>query len=106
MHQKDVAARVDATTSTVTNWEKGRTNPRLCFLPRVFQFLGYEILPDSGSTIGEKIKTYRRKKGLSIKKLARILSVDPTTLARWERGECKPIPTLRNQLNMLISSTA
>ncbi|MBI1805486.1 MAG: helix-turn-helix transcriptional regulator [Ignavibacteria bacterium] len=27
LHQKDVAARVNATTSSVTNWEKNRTSP-------------------------------------------------------------------------------
>ncbi|MBI1805492.1 MAG: helix-turn-helix transcriptional regulator [Ignavibacteria bacterium] len=41
IHQKDVAALVNATTSTVTNWEKGRSSPRLYLLPKVFEFLGY-----------------------------------------------------------------
>jgi transcriptional regulator with XRE-family HTH domain len=41
MHQKNVAALVNATTSTVTNWEKGRTYPNLKFIPRVHEFLGY-----------------------------------------------------------------
>jgi transcriptional regulator with XRE-family HTH domain len=63
MHQKDVAAIVNATTSTVTNWEKGRTNPRLSYLPKVFDFLGYNYTPNSGSTLGDKIKEYRRRKG-------------------------------------------
>ena len=96
MHQKDVGAIVNATTSTVTNWEKGRTNPRLYLLPKIFEFLGYDPFPLSTAAAGEKIREYRRKNGLSIKKLAKILHVDPTTLARWEKGKGKPNRKLLN----------
>jgi transcriptional regulator with XRE-family HTH domain len=102
MHQKDVAAIVNATTSTVTNWEKGRTNPRLSYLPKVFDFLGYNYTPNSGSTLGDKIKEYRRRKGLSIRKLARILDIDPTTLARWERSKSEPKGKLKERVNSFL----
>jgi hypothetical protein len=42
-----------------------------------FSFLGYDPFPLSATTAGEKIKSYRRKSGLSIKKLARIIGIDP-----------------------------
>jgi transcriptional regulator with XRE-family HTH domain len=41
LHPQNVAALVNATTSTVNNWEKGRTYPKLKFIPRVHEFLGY-----------------------------------------------------------------
>jgi transcriptional regulator with XRE-family HTH domain len=38
----------------------------------------------------ERIKAYRKIRGLSRKKLARILGVDEGTLWRWETGQCRP----------------
>src|SRR5260221_9483126 len=40
LHQKEVAVIVNATTSTVTNWEKNRTSPRLYLLHKIIKFLG------------------------------------------------------------------
>ena len=102
MHQKDVAGIVNATTSTVTNWEKGRTNPRLFLLPKIFEFLGYDLLPESGPAFGDKIKLYRRKHGLSIKKLACTLGIDPQTVGRWEEGMSKPKGEIRQRLEHLF----
>ena len=101
MHQKDVAEVVTATTSTVTNWEKNRTNSRLYLLPKIIQYLGYDPFPAIVATFGEKINQYRRKQGLSIKKFAKILSIDPTTLARWEGGERQPSKKHRKRLDIL-----
>ncbi len=90
LHQKDVAARFNATTSTVTNWERNRSSPRLYLLPKVFEFLGRDPFPEEASTWGESVKMYRRMRGLSIKKLAKEWGIDPTTLARWEKGDSLP----------------
>ena len=84
MHQKDVAVRVNATTSTVTNWEKGRTNPRIYLLPKVFKFLGYNPLDGNQVTLGERIKRYRVQNGLSLRRLGEKLGVDPAALAKLE----------------------
>ena len=53
MHPKDVAALVNATTSTVTNWEKGRSNPRLYLVPWVSTFLGYNPFPLPTDGVGK-----------------------------------------------------
>ena len=90
MHQKDVAALVNATTSTVTNWEKSRTSPRLYLMPKVIEFLGHNPLQSNATTLGERIKQYRIQKGLSLRRLAEELGVDPGTLTRWEREEVEP----------------
>ena len=89
LHQKDVARIVNATISSVTNWERNRTSPRLFLIPKIIKFLGYDPLQGDATNIGEKIKRYRIQKGLSLRKLAKELGIDPTTLARWERGESK-----------------
>ena len=54
--QRDVAALVNATTPTVTNWEKNRTDPRLYLLPEIIRFLGDDPVKGNASTLGEKIK--------------------------------------------------
>src|SRR5882762_6941678 len=69
MHQKDVAALVNATTSTVTNWEKNQTSPRLYLLPKIIKFLGYDPLQRNATSLGQRIKQYRIQKGLSLRKL-------------------------------------
>ena len=102
MHQKDVAHIVNVTTSTVTNWEKNRTSPRLYLLPKVFRFFGYDPVPPIATTTGEKIREYRRNNGLSIKKLAKELGVDPTTLARWEKGDNEPGGRLKKELDLFL----
>src|SRR5271169_2043631 len=85
MHQKDVAALVNATTSTVTNWEKNQNSPRLYLLPKIIKFLGYDPLRSNATTLGEKIKQYRIQKGLNLRRLAKDWGIDPGTLARLYR---------------------
>lgn len=41
-------------------------------------------------TIGERIKQQRESKGLSQRALAKLLSVEPNTLWRWEKGQRNP----------------
>ncbi len=40
--QRDVAARIGSDTSSVTNWEKGHTEPENRFLPAILELLGYD----------------------------------------------------------------
>ena len=83
--QREVAERIGADESTVTNWELSRTKPALWFLPAIVRFLGYTPWTADGS-IGERLLAYRRERGLSQSALARLLGVDSGTLSRWERG--------------------
>jgi transcriptional regulator with XRE-family HTH domain len=89
--QKDVAAILGVDTMTVNNWERNRCRPRLYLIPKIGQFLGYNpFRTNQNSSIGESIKAYRLKNGLSQKKLAKLLRIDPTTAARWEKGKANP----------------
>jgi transcriptional regulator with XRE-family HTH domain len=84
--QKDVAKVLCVDTMTVNNWERNRCLPRLYLFPKIVQFLGYDPFPtEAKHTIGEAIRVYRLMRGLSQKRLAKILCIDPTTLARWEK---------------------
>ena len=103
MHQKDVAALVNTTTSTVTNWEKNRTTPRLYLLPKIYNFLGYNPLQGDATSLGERIKQYRNQEGVSLTKLAKELGVDPGSLAKWEKGESMPKGDSKRRLAIFLS---
>ena len=103
--QKEVAVILGVDTTTINNWERNRCKPRLYLLPKIVQFLGYNPCPVAENpSIPEAIKAYRLMHGLSQKKLAKVLRIDPTTLARWEKGTSKPGAALRKRLAELLGS--
>lgn len=40
--QKDVAADLGTDTATVVNWELGKTQPALAFVPGIIRWVGYD----------------------------------------------------------------
>jgi transcriptional regulator with XRE-family HTH domain len=40
--QKDVAREIGCSAASLLNWEKGRAEPELRFLPAILRFLGYD----------------------------------------------------------------
>ena len=90
LFQTDVAKLLKVDEMTIVNWEKGHSKPRLRLLPRVYEFLGYVPESDSPRSFGEKLIQYRRLRGLSQKKMASMLKIDTSTLARWEQGRGMP----------------
>jgi transcriptional regulator with XRE-family HTH domain len=85
LHQRQVAAKLRVDTSTVLNWEKGKGKPAVSAWPAILGFLGYDPrLPPT--TLPERLKATRKGLGWSIKKAARALHVDPSTVGDWERG--------------------
>jgi DNA-binding transcriptional regulator YiaG len=73
-------------------------------IPTIIKFLGYDpVSADAESlSFGQQIVRARQRLELSQKGLARQLGVDPTTLARWERGEREPATEYRSLLNELL----
>lgn len=90
----EVAGILGVSTDTVTCWELNRNAPQVHHMPRIIAFLGY--LPEEETSddlsLGTRVRTYRIAKGLTQKKLARELGLDPTTLSQIERD-------LRKRLN-------
>ena len=91
------------TESAVTNWEKNRVAPYFIFLPKIVAFLGYtpapfDTIPDN---IVERMKLYRLTHGLCQEKFAKLVGVDETTIASWERGGHKPSEKLTKKLSFL-----
>jgi helix-turn-helix protein len=50
---------------------------------------GHHPLPEAGG-LGQQPVRRRTSVGLTQKEAAKLLGVDPSTLARWERGEREP----------------
>jgi transcriptional regulator with XRE-family HTH domain len=48
--QRDVALRLGVSKSAVMNWERGRTEPMIRFLPAIIRFLGYDPRPLPSAT--------------------------------------------------------
>jgi len=85
LSQLDVASIIGVTTDTITYWENGRSMPQISFKPAITRFLGYDPYSVDTSTLGGKVKQYRYMRGLSQKKLAKLLNVDPSMLNRGKK---------------------
>jgi DNA-binding XRE family transcriptional regulator len=86
------------------NWEKGRAEPELRFLPAILVFLGYDPRPEP-ATFGGRLRAAREAAGLSEEALARKLGLDPGTVAAWERDEVsRPYPRIRAVLERWLAS--
>ena len=101
--QKEAARRMGADQFTVINWEKGRTEPAVRFVPAVVQFLGYDPFP-RGETLPDRLRAARRARGLSNGVMARELRVDPSTLLNWERGRHHPSARFRPRILRVVGT--
>lgn len=81
LEQKDVAKMIQVTTSCIWNWENHWTRPMVRYYPAIIDFLGY--CPwEHPKNWGGRLNLYRVYQGLSFKKFAQIIGVDPGALAR------------------------
>ncbi len=99
--QREVGDRLGADTKTINNWEMGRAEPQLRFIPCILAFLGYDPRP-AAATFGERLRRERTARGLSIRSLAKLLGVNETTVWKWEEGRHRPISRLRRRLDELL----
>ena len=103
LFQKNVAVRLGVDNSTILNWEHGKTQPPVRFLPRIIRFLGYDPYPAPRS-LGENLVAKRRQLGLSRKRMAARLGVDEGTMKRWERGMARPTGKRIETVNEFLAS--
>ena len=71
-------------------------------MPAVIEFLGYNPLPEAEG-IGGRLVRCRTSLGMSHKETSKRLRVDPSTLARWERGEREPVRALRRRVEEFLT---
>jgi len=97
--QKEVAKELGVSKSTITSWERKRAAPALWQIPRIIVFLRNSPLPQA--SIAEQLVMLRKHLGISQKRLAWTLGIDPGTLARWEAGSNTPNPAVMAYLEKL-----
>ncbi len=83
--QKDVALILGCDQDSVIGWEKGRTTPQIGFTGKIIAFIGYNPMPKAAS-LAERLKEFRKIHSMRQNELALELGMDPSTLARYERG--------------------
>lgn len=98
--QKEVAERIGVDKTTIQFWENIRVKPSLRFLPRIIEFLGNNPLETTPASLGEEIAAFRKHHGLSQRKLAYFVGIDPATIGAWEKGENRP---MKRNLEKLVS---
>lgn len=86
---KEVADRLGCHRATVTNWERGRTQPTVAHWPRILRFLGYDPRPQEDG-IGDRLRRHRQGRGWSQTDVAKVLGVSESVVWRWESGQRKP----------------
>ncbi len=101
--QNDVAKQIGVKEESVYNWENNRSKPKVYLLPKIIKFLGYVPFKHTNLTFGDKIKSFRREYGLSQRKLAKLWSVDQTTIRDWENGKHFPNKNMRGRITREIS---
>ena len=84
--KKDADRRIGVGRQALINWESGRSEPEIRFIPGIIAFLGYDPR-QKPRTLGERLMAFRVTKGWARPRLAKELRVDPSTLARWEAGK-------------------
>src|ERR1035437_4288052 len=89
LHQEQVANQIGVHEMTITSWESNATVPEVRFMPAITQFLGYNPLP-APSSLPERLAIARKALGLSQRKMANRIGVDPATLMGWEAGRHRP----------------
>jgi transcriptional regulator with XRE-family HTH domain len=87
--QGQVADQIGVHEQTITGWERNTTSPEIRYIPAILKFLGYNPLPQHGS-LSERMANGRKMHGLSQRKMAEMLCVDPATLQSWEAGMHRP----------------
>lgn len=87
--------------TTIINWEKGRTAPQI----KVVEFLGYNPFSES-TNLAERLVNCRKARGMRQKDFARQLGIDPSTLARFERGEGYPTGKYLSAIETVVKDDA
>jgi len=90
--QREAAGLIGVSEGSIFAWEANTAAPELRYMPAIIGFIGYNPIPEP-TTPSERLVWQRTSQGLSQKEAARTMGIDPSTLARYERGERVPPQT-------------
>lgn len=102
LYQDGVAELIGVSTDTITFWENGRFKPMIRHYPAIISFLGYNPFLTVPESLGDRISSFRKLQGFSIKRFGQLIGVDGSTVSGWETGQSVPRKsTLRNLIKIL-----
>ncbi|MCC6579752.1 MAG: helix-turn-helix domain-containing protein [Phycisphaeraceae bacterium] len=104
LYQRDVAKQLGVSVETVLHWEKDQTSMPDKMWPAVIAYLGYDPFAcPADAPLGERLRQWRRVRGLSIKRAAKHVGVNEGTWAKWEAGSEPANNSHRDIVNHLLS---
>lgn len=114
---KQLANKLGMCEQAIINLEKNRSQSRPHLLKKVVEFLRPHVngsMPDKDfwdlcfknnpfypkqiNSFGDKLRSTRMQNFLSIPQLAKELSADPTSIARWELSTSEPLPGFKTKI--------
>jgi transcriptional regulator with XRE-family HTH domain len=102
--QREVGEIFGVTKCTIQYWETNRVTPAVRFIPRILEFLEYDpTIGITSESLAERLKAQRRKLGLSRKRLAALLGIDPSNLRGWETGKYRPTRKSLERIDEFLS---
>jgi len=100
--QRELAERINCTEESIYHWENNKNYPKIMHLPKIIEFLGYDPEYKGGNSLAVTLWNYRRKHGLTLKKLGKIIGVDETTILWWERGQALKMLRSKQRLQAFL----
>jgi len=86
----ELAKILNTIPENITNWEQGNNTPSTTSICSIIEYLNYCPLLSRPKSLGQLIKLKRFYAGVSSKELARKLSIDQSTILRWENSDQDP----------------
>ena len=94
-----------SSSSAYRDWEdKKDIQISVKYYPEITAFLGYCPV-EKYTTMGEKLKLYRKYAGLSQRDLAKKLNCKDTTIAKWEKGQTRIPPKQMKKLRNVFGES-
>jgi transcriptional regulator with XRE-family HTH domain len=100
--QRTVAEQLGVREETVVLWENGLARPLARHYCRIVRFLGYDPEPGDQSLAG-RLRTIRRRLGLSQADFAAKVGLDEGSVCRWESGSRQPSRWMATRLEAMLA---
>lgn len=101
LRQRTLAERLGVRTETLAMWERGQAGPLARHYGAIVRFLGYDPEPEDWSLPG-RLRTIRRRLGLSQADFAAKVGLDEGSVCRWESGSRKPSRWMENRVGAIL----
>lgn len=99
--QADVAQTLGIHEATLRAWEGNENTPANRHFPSIIGFLGYDPFP-APAGLSEQLLALRRRLGLTLIQMGRVIRVKAERLAKWEQGTGEPTGRYQGRIRELL----